>query len=343
MKRFKYIFEYVFLFALNGVMLWYFRGYLNLLIAAGMIVLLLYALISVHIITRYVSLSIEVPADCIPKDTAFTVKIKLENRCILPLVSCRVRLNTGNVFLGETVENDFVIPVRVHAQVEAEYPLRSLYAGNIEITVEKLILQDLLSFHAVEKQISVTKNVFIVPNGGSGEEFSLNAFEQGMNEVEESKLKGSDFSDVSQVREYIPGDAMKNIHWKLSAKRDNLMVKERLQMSSRKLLIVLRLEKRSGAETDRVVETLYSFGNFMIRNRVPLTICWWSEKFNEIREEDAQSEEEWLQVMLHIFYTRAGSGFIEENFRSLHPGQGYVLAADGSIATEGGIDGLECK
>lgn len=334
MKRFKYIFEFIFLFALNGVMLWYFHGYLNLLIAAGMIVLLLYALISVHIVKRYVSLSIEVPTDHMPKDTTFNVKIKLKNTCILPLVGCRVRLRTGNVFMGKTVENDLVMPIRAYAEIETEYPLRSLYAGNIEITAEKLILQDLLSFHTVDKQISVTQNVFIVPHGGSGDEFSLNAFEQGMNEVEESKLKGSDFSDVSQVREYIPGDAMKNIHWKLSAKRDNLMVKERLQMSSRKLLVVLKLEKISEADVDRTVETLYSFGNFMIQNRVPVTICWWSEKFNEIREEDAQSAEEWLQVMLHIFYTRAGSGFIEEHFRSLHPGQGYVLAS---------CAGLECR
>ncbi len=332
--RFKFIFEFIFLFALNGVMLWYFRGYLNLLIAAGMIVLLLYALISVHIVIRHVSLSMEAPADYIPKDTAFNVKIKLKNPCILPLVGCRVRLLAGNVFMGERVENDLVMPIRAHAETEAEYPLRSLYAGNIEITAEKLILQDLLSFHTVNKQISVTQNVFIIPSGGFEDEFSLNAFEQGMNEVEESKLKGSDFSDVSQVREYIPGDAMKNIHWKLSAKRDNLMVKERLQMSSRKLMVVLKLEKISEADVDRTVETLYSFGNFMIQNRVPVTICWWSEKFNEIREEDAQSAEEWLQVMLHIFYTRAGSGFIEEHFRSLHPGQGYVLAS---------CAGLECK
>lgn len=334
MKRFKYIFEFIFLFALNGVMLWYFHGYLNLLIAAGMIVFLLYALVSVHIVKRYVSLSMEVPADYIPKDTAFTVKIKLKNRCILPLVACRVRLLTGNVFMGGTVENDLVMPIRAYGEMEAEYPLRSLYAGNIEITAEKLVLQDLLSFHAVSKQVSVTRNVFIIPSGGSGDEFTLNAFEQGMNEVEESKLKGSDFSDVSQVREYIPGDAMKNIHWKLSAKRDNLMVKERLQMSSRKLLVVLKLDKTSEADVDRAVETLYSFGNFMIQNRVPVTICWWSKKFNEIREEDAQSGEEWLQVMFHIFYTKAGSGFIEEHFRSLHPGQGYVLAS---------CAGLECK
>lgn len=32
--------------------------------------------------------------------------------------------------------------------------------------------------------------------------------------------------EVSEIREYRPGDRMHNIHWKLSAKRDEIMVYE---------------------------------------------------------------------------------------------------------------------
>lgn len=331
MKRFKYIFEFVFLFALNGFMLWYFRGYLNFVIAAAMLVFLLYAVLSVHIVKRYLSFSIEVPSEYMKKDMAFTVKLKLENRCILPLVNCRICLRTGNVFIGQAAQNDLVVPVRPRGAVVVEYPLRSAYVGKVEITAEKLVLEDLLFFHSVTAAVSDTKSVYVIPDGNTDEEFSLNAFERGMNEVEESKLKGSDFSDVSQVREYVPGDAMKNIHWKLSAKKDVLMVKERLQMSSRKLLVVLSLEREPEEAADGTIERLYAFGCFMIQNRVPVTLFWWSEKFGEMRQETAESAEEWLQIMIHVFYTRAGSGYVEEKFRSLCPGQGYVLAGKGGI------------
>lgn len=327
MKRFKYIFEFVFLFALNGVMLWYFRGYLNLVVAAGMLVFLLYAVISVHVVKRYLSLSIEAPSDYMTKDMTFIIKVKLENRCILPLVSCRIRLRTGNVFVGQTVENDLIVPVRPHGTVVVEYPLRSAYVGRVEVLAEKLILEDLLCLHSVTSAVSVSQSVYVVPQGNTDEEFSLNAYERGMNEVEESKLKGSDFSDVSQVREYVPGDAMKNIHWKLSAKKDILMVKERLQMSSRKLLVVLSLDRASEEDVDQTIERLFAFGRFMIQNRVPVTLFWWSEKFGEVRQGTAESEEEWMQVMIQVFYTRAGGGYVEEKFRSLYPGQGYVLAS----------------
>ena len=204
----------------------------------------------------------------------------------------------------------------------------SACVGDVEIRTEKIVLTDFLGLFETERDAFAEDHVFIVPRGETEQEFSLNAFEKGMNEVEETQMKGSDFSDVSQIREYIPGDAIKNIHWKLSAKKDVLMVKERLQMSSQKLLVVLRLEKSSEEAADRMIETLYSFGGFLITNHVPLTLCWWSDKFREIRQETAESSAEWLDVMLHVFSTRAGNEMAEQQFRSLYPGQGYVLACE---------------
>lgn len=330
MKRFKYILEYIILFALNGLMLWFFRGYLNLVIAVCMVVFLLYALISVHIVKERLSLHIEVPAEPMVKNTEFLVRLRLENRCILPLVKCHVHLLAGNAFLGDVKEMCVTMPVKPLETTLVELPFQSQFAGNIVITGTRLVLDDLLSFHSVSREISVTDNVYILLVGGDGEEFLLNDYEKGMDEVEESKITGSDFSDVSQVREYIPGDAMKNIHWKLSAKRDVLMVKERLHMSSRKLLLVLALEKANAEKVDETVETLYRFGIFFIGSRVPVTLFWWSDKYREIRQETAESEEEWRQIMIHVFHTQAGDGFVEEHFQRIYPGKGYIrIAQDG--------------
>lgn len=325
MRHVRHILEYIILFALNGVMLWFFRGYFNLLIAVFMVVFFLYAFFSVYIVKKYISLHIGVPSEYMSKNTEFFVTVRLENRCILPLVACRVHLYTGNTFVGETAGNILVLPVKPLGTTEVSYPVTSSFVGNVEVTADKLILEDLLGFHSVSKKVSVTENVYIIPAGSGGEEYVLNDYETGMDEVEESKLRGSDFSDVSQVREYIPGDAIKNIHWKLSAKRNDLMVKERLHMSSRKLLVVLSLEKGKASQTDDTVEQLFSFGMFFIRNQVPVSLFWWSGKYGEIRQETAQSGDEWLRLMIHLFYQQAGSGFVEEHFRSLYPGKGYIL------------------
>lgn len=331
MRHMRHLIEYFMLFVLNGIMLWYFRGYLNLLIAVAMIVFFLYAVISVHIVKKYVSMKMEAPTEYITKNTEFFVKIRLRNESYLPLVKVRIFLRTGNSFLGEMSQNVLVAPLKPHGTAEILYPLTSVYVGNVEVQAEKIQLNDLLGFHTVTIKIKEEENVYVVPAGSEEEKFNLNDYERGMDEVEESKLAGSDFSDVSQVREYIPGDAMKNIHWKLSAKKDLLMVKERLHMSSRKLLVVLALDKKNVSKADATIERLYSFGLFFINNRVPVTLFWWSERYHEMRQETAESAEGWMRLMIQLLHNRAGNEFVEEQFRSSYPGKGYVLVENEQI------------
>ena len=105
MKRLRYILEYLFLFAANVIMLWFFRGYLNLLIAVAMILFFFYAFFSIHLVKKYVSLEMKAPAEEIPKNTEFFIRIRLGNRCWFPLVTAKVFLRTGNSFLGNLTEN----------------------------------------------------------------------------------------------------------------------------------------------------------------------------------------------------------------------------------------------
>lgn len=335
MKQGRNVAEFVMLFVANGVMLWFFRGYFNLLIAVVMILLLLYAIISVHVIKRYISLQIEMPVETFSKNTEFFVRICLNNPCFLPLVTAKVHLRTGNTFLGEMSENILDLPLPPRDQVEVQYPLKSTYVGEIEVWADQIELRDILGFHKVLIPVETGGKVSILPAGNGKKEFVLNDYETGMDEVEESTLSGSDFSDVSQIREYIPGDAIKNIHWKLSAKRETLMVKERFHMSSRKLLIVLSLDRERTEETDRDVELLFSFGLFCLANRIPITIFWWSERFREGREETAESEEDWKRLMGRLFYELAGDGYVEEYFQREHPGKGYVLVKNNDVCSMG--------
>lgn len=325
MRRIKAVLEFVILFLLNGIMLWFFHSYLNLLFLVGMIVFFLYAFFSAYYVRSHVSIDIQVPNGYMEKKTNIVVRIHVKNDGFLPLVRCRIQLFTGNVFLSVCQENWLTVPVPIKNAEVIEYPLYSEYVGNIEVSVKKVLFEDLLSIHCLKKQIDITKNIYILPNSVGDEAFSLNDFQKGMDEAQESKLKGSDFSDVSQVREYIPGDAMKNIHWKLSAKKDDIMVKERLQMSSRKLLIVLSVDRNDPKIADETVEMAYRIGVFFISNRVPVTLYFWSNKSSVICEEDAESREEWEMAVVQALYHRAGCGMVEEQFKSMCPGRGYVL------------------
>lgn len=336
-KRIGHILEFLFLFSLNAVALWFFRGYLNLLIAVLMVLFLTYSIISVYIAVRYLSVEIEMPTAYVEKNTAFHAKIRLRNRCVLPFVQARIALRAGNIFLGDDAEDTLVLAVKPKGVTETVYPLYSEYSGNIELRAVRLTLFDLLGVWPVKKPLAVHANIGILPVPDMDTEFPLNDFSVGMEEAEESSMTGSDFSDVSEVREYLPGDPMKNIHWKLSAKKtgspfDGLMVKERTRMSSRKMMVVLALAKTSPAAVDAAMDQLYGLGICYLRQHMPVTVCYYSERFHEIREEAVDSEEKWRDAVLQIMYSQAGDGAVEAGFSNLHAAQGYVLVSENGVS-----------
>ncbi|MBO4396794.1 MAG: DUF58 domain-containing protein [Eubacterium sp.] len=78
----------------------------------------------------------------------------------------------------------------------------------------------------------------------------------GMTEVEESNRRGNDFSEVTDLREYVPGDRIRDIHWKASARREDWMVKVRTQMAGMELNAVLMLDVDEHV-TENIVRNTY--------------------------------------------------------------------------------------
>ena len=58
--------------------------------------------------------------------------------------------------------------------------------------------------------------------------------------------RGNDNTDVFGIREYVQGDQVKNIHWKLSEKIDKMMVKEFSMPSKYHILVLADLTRGSG-------------------------------------------------------------------------------------------------
>nr|MBP3597868.1 DUF58 domain-containing protein [Eubacterium sp.] len=332
----KHVLEFWVLFGINGVMLWFFRGYFYLVIAVAMLLLFLYAMISVHVVKKHVTISVQMPGTTLPKGTKFFVKITIRNQCFLPLVKGKLSLRVGNDFIGEPQELDLILPVNGKGEDSTLLPLSSSYVGKVVVCAERFELEDMLGLHSVVLPLSLEEHIYILPEGMMEEELDLNAYQAGMAEAEESKLKGNDFSDVSEVREYIPGDAMKNIHWKLSAKKDVLMVKERLRMSTGKLLMVVALDVEKPEQLDQTVERVYGLGCQLIRRQVPVTIFWWSGRNNEICQASAESEYEWQEAIIQLFSHGAGNGYVLQHFQRLQPGSGCLLINnEGIFVVEG--------
>ena len=106
---------------------------------------------------------------------------------------------------------------------------------------------------------------------------------------------------------------MKLIHWKLTGKTDEYMVKEVEVPMMRMPLIFLktRVEKQDAAMIDGLLEAFFSISQHMAQERQKHCLCWWDKKtdgwnFYSV-ENVVQLEEVYAHVFQSMFFSQGNA------------------------------------
>ncbi len=100
------------------------------------------------------------------------------------------------------------------------------YRGTYEIGVKCLYISDFLGLFAIRLDVDIYNNVLVFPRKlGMNMKMATSA-----TDIPNDSAKlvfSTEKAEIGNIREYIPGDTLKSIHWKLSSKTPTtLMVKE---------------------------------------------------------------------------------------------------------------------
>ena len=94
--------------------------------------------------------------------------------------------------------------------------------------------------------------------------------------------KGDDPSQVFEVREYVPGDDIRRIHWRLSSKQDTLIVKEYSRPMEEDCVILLETgiaaaePERQKVRSDNILSVFMKLAYELIQNEQSVTVYWYS-------------------------------------------------------------------
>lgn len=129
----------------------------------------------------------------------------------------------------------------------------------------------------------------------------------GEAEVYDDVRGGHDASETFRIREYIPGDRLQNIHWKLTAKTGELMVREHSQPKG--CPIVLLLGAQDGRERDeqfdRFLQIAASLSFALMDAECPHIVSWYDsgeERAVRTRVDDEADFYEW-----QLYYMESAS------------------------------------
>lgn len=317
-----------------AVILWmwsFFRSYLLFLVLLFIIADVILSGVSLWRASGRIQAEVVLPRHRVGKNTDIPVDICFASPLRFAGFAIDVTYRCENVFTGsveERTEKLWVVPGKGG---RLQYLLNSRYAGRLRISVEECRVYDFLHLFCLTYRTVEEAEVLVWPMFAEGEDTEeLYACIEGFPKENESRKRGVEYNPDYEVREYIAGDELKNIHWKLSAKQGKMMVRERLAAGKEKVNVLLPLGENLD-ENDALMESLYSMCRLLLSKEYPIQLFWQgvgqtlcSRYITEMGElENALGE------ILSID-GRHVSGSIEEQMSMEHFAESYILVRAGA-------------
>lgn len=197
---------------------------------------------------RKAEITIEAEGNVQSRDGAVCV-IRIKNQTVIPVVYKRLKFLVENTYTQEKKAHAIRVNVMPHKESEVRMDLSVQHCGKVRCTVS----------WGWRGRNSAFCNFTILPELFSTHiEYNLHESDIYDSETYSQFRKGQDYSEIFQIREYVPGDNIKHIHWKLSGKTDDLMVKDASFPLDKSIMIVMDKSIPDGTCSPEWAEALAS-------------------------------------------------------------------------------------
>ncbi len=207
--------------------------------------------------------------------------------------SCRVlvcsegRLPVGRVRVRVRIwyaQDDKGLEKKVYGGASAgendlSFELLPQYCGMLRVRADRLRVYDYLSMFSSSKRVGAEMRIAVFPR-----EQALKIIFSGIGQARGGEMdlptranRGETSSEIRRIREYVPGDLLRHVHWNQSARTDQLWMKEFTPKSDRRLDILLDLRKESPAsvkEWSAFYRLLSALVNGLLREAVSVQVRW---------------------------------------------------------------------
>ena len=166
--------------------------------------------------------------------------------------------------------------------------------GNYEFELVRIKLYDFSRIFYVTKRVKKYANVEVMPQI---DEIPVRITDRvrnffGDSDIYDDLRPGYDPSELFDVREFQNGDRLQSVHWKLSARTDELMVKENSLPKACAVAIVADLRGiKKGRQADAFMKLLVSLSFSLMDQKCPHYVAWYDTSINDIVRARVDDEE----------------------------------------------------
>lgn len=272
----------------------------------------------------------ELPGNRVGRDTDFPLAVHVYHPGRLAAFTADVTYSRSNLFTGFTEREKKHLWVAPSGGSEVKLLMSSRYAGRVEVRIESFEVYDLFHIFCLRGCDREDADVLVWPGFAESGPEDLQSCVESFPGENETKKRGTDYNPDYEIREYIPGDEWKSIHWKLSAKQGKWMVRERLATGREKIHVLLPLGEDI-RQNDMLVEALYSLCRLLLDREYPVQLHWPGR--GDILRSCFVAEQGELENALSEILSDSGmhrTGGAESLMATEHPGESYILIRTGA-------------
>lgn len=155
------------------------------------------------------------------------VTVTVRNSGIFSCLRVQAVVHCRDLLTGEETRSTARFPVSGKSEAQALCDFHPPRCGKLALTLSELRVFDLFGLVGAKKPVELSAPSLVLPDIWPVE---LSVSERQSPDMDSDEYSmyhpGDDPSETFALREYLSGDRIKNIHWKLSEKTDHLMVRQ---------------------------------------------------------------------------------------------------------------------
>lgn len=162
-----------------------------------------------------------------------------------------------------------------------KFELICKYRGTYEVGISSIEIQDFLGIFKLKYKVPGLKTVTVYPII-----VQLDKFYIKIDYMSESFLlqdtTSEDMVTVSEIRKYAYGDSLKRIHWNITAKLNEIMVKKYQSTSVTSTMLIIDLKKnvfstplKNILVEDKIIESVIAVLHFCLNNWIPAKVVYY--------------------------------------------------------------------
>lgn len=238
------------------------------------------------------------------------LRLSIENGTPLPLCLIAVRLHLVNQLTGQISVQRCRLSAAPRRTAVSEYQVSSAHCGRITIAARQCRIYDPFGLIGIPLDQTVAAALTVQPKSFIQTiSITPDANCPDDSETYAPDRTGYDLTEVYALRDYYPGDSLRQIHWKLSGKLDKLVIREPSLPVRRSVLVFWeRTQTAAPEQTDAQADIVVTACRSLLEAGAQFTVCWNDADEQQCVSQPVRSIDELTGLLPRLLSAGAAAG-----------------------------------